>query len=78
MAVLKLWLCIFLVLGSFVAIYEQRPLPSSFESQTTKSDFTLDADGIVTIVAGNRLKATENVRYKLNRLSPSGPDPKHH
>ncbi|ESW25699.1 hypothetical protein PHAVU_003G057900 [Phaseolus vulgaris] len=75
MAVLKMWLCIILVLCSFVAISEQRSLPSSFESRTTKSDFTLDADGIVI---GFKHKATENIKHKLNRLSPSGPDPKHH
>ncbi|QCD83470.1 hypothetical protein DEO72_LG2g3814 [Vigna unguiculata] len=78
MAVLKLWFCIILVLCSFVAMYEQRSLPPSFESQTTNSDFTLNGDGIVTVVAGFKLKATENIKHKLNRLSPSGPDPKHH
>ncbi|TKY59178.1 hypothetical protein E2542_SST16258 [Spatholobus suberectus] len=75
MALLRFWLCTILVLWS-VVVSEPRSLPSSFESHSTESHFPLGADGIFIVVSG--LKGMDNVKHNPNRLSPSGPDPKHH
>ncbi|KAJ1376066.1 hypothetical protein SESBI_50337 [Sesbania bispinosa] len=68
------WLCMILFL-CLVVVSETRSVPSSFERHDTKSESPLDADGIFIVVSG--LKGMKNV-HKPNRLSPMGPDPKHH
>ncbi|KAL2344913.1 hypothetical protein Fmac_006198 [Flemingia macrophylla] len=78
MAMLRLWLCTVLMLW-LVVISEPRSLPSSFESRGTKSEFPLGGDGIFAVVSELKPKGImENVKRNPNRLSPSGPDPKHH
>ncbi|KAI4296874.1 hypothetical protein L6164_036793 [Bauhinia variegata] len=75
MAFLRFSLCLVLVFSSMFLGSGSRPLlaTSSQSNAMDNSDSpTLNAEGTVLLVSG--LKAMR----KPNRLSPGGPDPKHH
>ncbi|KAK7252099.1 hypothetical protein RIF29_35823 [Crotalaria pallida] len=75
MAMLKFLCCMILVICS-VIVCEPRPLILSFESHAAKSDFPLGSKRVFLVVSG--LKGMEDIKHKPNRLSPMGPDPRHH
>ncbi|KAF1873091.1 hypothetical protein Lal_00016212 [Lupinus albus] len=73
MPMLRFWCCMILVLCS-VLVSESRSLTSSFE---TKSVFPLGSGAALLVVSA--LKGIEHIQPKQpNRLSPMGPDPRHH
>ncbi|KAK7362742.1 hypothetical protein VNO77_04863 [Canavalia gladiata] len=61
---------------TFSGVFEARPLPLSIETHATNSDFPSGGDGIFIVVSG--LKGMDKLQHKPNRLSPMGPDPRHH
>lgn len=79
MAILsRFWLCTILVMCLAVVASESRSLPSSLESRATKkSKFPLGAHHRILVVVSG-LKGMKNAQHKPNRLSPMGPDPRHH
>ena len=74
---LRLWFFLFLVLFS-VRAAESRVLIGSLSSKNNGGSLIERAEEILVVSTRRHDMEELSKRYNTNRLSPGGPDPKHH
>ncbi|TMW80616.1 hypothetical protein EJD97_017766 [Solanum chilense] len=71
MASFKFWFCFFVILLSCLCS-ESRPL-EAFSEKRKETMMEIARD-----ILRERLLKARSIKYNVHRLSPGGPDPKHH
>ncbi|KAE9617029.1 hypothetical protein Lal_00034983 [Lupinus albus] len=69
-------LCFVLLFMSILICQEARPLPSLFLSNNQNHTFERSVKQMLKEIT--RRKQLQGTNYELHRLSPGGPDPRHH
>lgn len=69
-------LCFVLLFTSLLICHDARPLPSPLFSSNGSHAFVDSVKQVVKEIM--RRKLLLGTEYDTNRLSPSGPDPRHH